>query len=267
MKLYISADIEGVTGIVNWAETDKASPSEYEPFRRQMTAEVAAACEAALAAGVTEILIKDAHDSGRNLILSDLPEEVRLIRGWSGHPYSMIQELDESFDAVLFIGYHSRAGADGNALAHTMSSSRLARVNINGHDVSEFYLHGMMARQMGVPVVFVSGDEGLCREVKSWNEEIETVAVNRGVGNSVISLHPKRSLALIREGVGKALAGDLQKCLLPQSDPYRIELHFKRHQDAYRSSFYPGAERVNEHTTAFTHRDYFEVMRFMLLAF
>jgi D-amino peptidase len=267
MKIYISADIEGVTGIGHWDETDKSTPNEYEPLRQQMTAEVNAACEAALEMGATEILIKDAHDSGRNLILENLPEVVKLVRGWAGHPLSMIQELDESFDAAFFIGYHSRAGSGGNPLAHTMSSRSLSSVNINGQDISEFYLHAMMASTLGVPVVLVSGDAGLCDEVRERNGAITTVAVIEGIGNSVVSIHPQKALKMIREGVRKALSGDLKRCLLPEAESYRMELRFKRHQDAYRSSFYPGAHKVDDHTTAFEHKDYFELMRFIMLAF
>jgi len=113
MKIYISADIEGITGTTHWDEADKKN-SDFKEFQEQMTAEVAAACEGALRAGATEILVKDAHDTARNIIASKLPREVRLVRGWSGHPFSMVQYLDETFHAVLMIGYHSRAGLDTN---------------------------------------------------------------------------------------------------------------------------------------------------------
>ena len=120
MKIFISADIEGVNNILSWDETGIDS-SEYNYFRKQMTDEVRAACLGAKQAGVTDILVKDAHDWARNLILSDLPEFVKLHRGWEGCPCSMMAGLDQSFDAVIFIGYHSPAGSDGNPLAHTMN--------------------------------------------------------------------------------------------------------------------------------------------------
>ena len=134
MKVYISADIEGVAGIAHWDEARK-NHGDYAEFREQMTREVAAACRGARAAGATEILIKDAHASGRNLLHRQLPAGVRLIRGWSGHPLSMVQELDEGFAAVMMIGYHSPASSGANPLAHTMSSSRLARVEHVGEAV------------------------------------------------------------------------------------------------------------------------------------
>ncbi len=266
MKLYISADIEGVTGIASWDETNKDKGNHYTQFQEQMTAEVNAACEVAVEMGYDEILIKDAHDTGRNLILEKLPECVRLIRGWAGHPLSMVQEIDKGFKAAMFIGYHSRAGTGSNPMAHTMSSMRLASVNLNGKDISEFYLHGLAASYYGVPVVMVTGDQGLCTEVQERNENIATVPVLEGVGNSTISIHPNKALKLIRETTRTALAGDLEKCLLPLDDHFEIRLTFKRHQDAYVASFYPGAELESDHVALFRADDYFEIMRFMLLA-
>lgn len=267
MKIYISADIEGVTGIGHWDETNKNANSEYSWFQKQMTAEVSTAAKAAFEAGATEILIKDAHDSGRNLILDDLPEPVKVIRGWAGHPLSMIQELDDSFDAVIYIGYHSRAGQDSNPLAHTMSSARIARMTLNGTDMSEFYLHGLAASYFGVPSIFVSGDEGLCAEVKEHNPYIETVATLRGEGNSVITRHPKSTKRDIKEGVRRAMKGDFSKCLLKHPAEYNFSIEFKKHQDAYRASFYPGAEKKSPLIVGFKTKDYFEVMRFNLLAY
>jgi D-amino peptidase len=156
MKVYISADIEGVAGITNWEEARKEHPT-YPEFREEMTAEVVAACEGAIAAGASEILIKDAHGSGRNIIAQRLPDCARLIRGWSGHPLCMVQELDESFDALMFLGYHSKAGSDGNPLAHTLSL-KVSRLAINGETASELFMHSLAAAMFKVPVVFVSGD-------------------------------------------------------------------------------------------------------------
>ena len=119
MKVYISVDIEGVAGITHWDEATIGKPG-YETFREQMTAEAAAACEGALAAGATGLLVKDAHSSGRNILPACLPESVQLIRSWSGDPLCMVEELDESFDAVAMVGYHSGAGFGGNPLAHVL---------------------------------------------------------------------------------------------------------------------------------------------------
>jgi len=267
MKVYISADIEGVTGIGHWNETDKGFPNEYSWFQKQMTAEVSAAANAAIKAGATEIVIKDAHDSGRNLILDDLPEMVQVIRGWAGHPLSMVQEIDHSFDAIIFIGYHSRAGQNTNTLAHTMTSARIARMTLNGQDLSEFQLHALAAAYYGVPSVFLSGDAGICEEVKQVNSHIETVATIQGVGNSVITQHPTRSIDMIGKGVAKSLKGDLSAGLLEIPKELDFSIEFKKHQDTYRASFYPGAKMLDPLTVGFKTEDYFEVMRFNLFAY
>ena len=108
MKIFISADIEGVTGITDWAEADMAHADNAQ-FRERMTAEVMAACEGALQAGATEIVVKDAHWTGRNILAERLPRQARLLRGWSGHPYSMVQGLDRSFAAALSIATFNSA--------------------------------------------------------------------------------------------------------------------------------------------------------------
>ena len=209
MKVFISADIEGTAGITNWDEARKPH-ADYPEHRQQMTREVLAACDGANAAGAKEILIKDAHATGRNILQADLPENVRLIRGWSGHPMSMVQELDKSFDAALFIGYHSKAGDETNPLAHTLTGE-VMRMRINGVPTSEFLLHAYAAATVGVPVVFVSGDWQLCTDIKETNPNITAVAVSEGIGPSTVSLAPKAACAQIREGVSAGAAGRPQE--------------------------------------------------------
>ena len=122
MNVFISADIEGTCGITDWSETERSTPYEYNYFRKQMTMEVKAACEGALSGGADQILVKDAHDSARNLDPSQLPEAARVLRGWSGDPLSMMSGLDQgSYDAVFFTGYHAWASCGGNPLSHTMN--------------------------------------------------------------------------------------------------------------------------------------------------
>jgi D-amino peptidase len=262
MKIYISADIEGITGVTHWDETDLGK-GEYTSFREQMTAEVTAACEGALEAGATEIWVKDAHDLARNLIAATLPKEVKLIRGWSGHPFSMVQELDASFRAAILIGYHSRAGTGSSPLAHTMSGM-ITMININGRAASEFLMHTYAAASVGVPVVFVSGDKGLCEEVKEVNSNITTVAVKEGIGNSTVSLHPQVALAQIRSGTARALHGDPALSLLKLPEHFSVDVKYQRPYDAYKNGFYPGAKQMDDTTLRFESDHYYEVMRFFL---
>jgi D-amino peptidase len=262
MKVYISADIEGVTGITHWDEANKEK-ADYHFFQKQMTREVVAACEGALEAGATEILLKDAHWTGRNIITSELPEEVKIIRGWSGHPFAMVQELDESFDAILFTGYHSRAGSNTNPLAHTMSLVDLS-ITINEQPTSEFLMHAYNAAMQNVPVAFLSGDAGLCRDAKELNEHIETVAVNTGIGDSTISIHPKLAVKQIKEGAKRALQGELKLCRIPLPEFFSVEVLYKEHTKAYRASFYPGAQSIATNTVRFESDEYFDVLRFFM---
>jgi D-amino peptidase len=260
MKVYLSADIEGITGTTHWDETEKKH-ADYGEFREQMTAEVVAACEGALQAGATEIWVKDAHDSARNLIAARLPPEARLLRGWSGHPYLMVDGLDASFQALLMIGYHSRAGSSANPLAHTMTGSA-AYVKINDQYASEFTINSYIAALEGVPVVFVSGDAGLCTDAASLVPAVTGVAVKQGVGDSSINLHPQLAVEKIRAGVRSALAKDLAQCRVELPGHFQVEIRYKEHGPAYRNSFYPGASLTDAHTIQFEAVDYFTVLRF-----
>ena len=263
MKIYISADMEGITGVTHWDEVDH-DKSSYGQFQKQMSLEVAAACEGALEAGAKEIWVKDAHYSGRNILAEILPNGVKLIRGWSGHPYSMVQELDDSFDALMMVGYHSRAGQGGNPLAHTLSSSKLDSITINDRQTSEFFLHGNIAAKHGVPLVFLSGDVGLCEEVLEVSPSTTTVATMVGVGDSTISIQPQESLEAIKTKVKSALSGELSNCLWDHPKSFVVHIRFNKQQLAYRASHYPGAELFDPKTIAFTTKEYDEVMQLIL---
>lgn len=259
MKIFISADIEGVNNIVSWDETDNKS-LEYHYFRKQMTEEVKRACLAAKKAGATEILVKDAHDSAKNLILSELPDFVKLHRGWEGGPCSMMASLDKTFDAVIFIGYHSPASSDGNPLSHTMNL-RNQYVKINGVLASEFHINALYANYLGVPTAFLSGDENLTKIVKEYNPNIEIVATKTGVHGAVISRHPSVTNQEIEDKVEIALSKDLKKNLIEMPKHFTVEIQYKRFNDAYNASFYPGCKQISSDTVLYEADDYFEVVR------
>ena len=259
MKVFISADIEGIAGITHWDEAEKPQPT-YQEFRERMTDEVVAACEGAIAAGAKEILVKDAHDSGRNIIAARLPDCARLIRGWSGHPFSMVQELDASFDALLFVGYHSKAGSDDNPLAHTLRL-RIAHLAINGEIASEFQIYSYAAALVKVPGVFLSGDAGICADAQRINPGIVTVPVSRGIGPSTLSIAPALAMKEIRAGVTRALQGDRAACRLTLPKHFTLEIKYTTPIDAYRASWYPGAKHAAPRTVQFESDDYFEILR------
>ena len=264
MKVYISADMEGITGVTHWDEVEHNKPTFYQPFQDRMTKEVLAACEGAIAAGAKEIWVKDAHYSGRNISSDQLPKEVKLIRGWSGHPYSMVQELDSSFHALLMIGYHSMAGKGGNPLAHTMSSAKIDSISINDQPASEFFLHGNIAAKHKVPLVFVSGDAGLCEEVKEVSPNTSCHATMVGVGDSTISIQPSESRNAIRNKVKESLAGDLSYCIWGHPKSFTLKIRFIKQQTAYRASHYVGANLLDAKTVRFSAENYDDIMRFIL---
>lgn len=259
MKVYISADIEGVTGVTFWDETSRGKPG-YEQARQQMTAEVAAACEGALASGATQIWVNDAHDHADNLIASQLPKQAQLIRGWSGGPMSMMQELDETFDATMMIGYHGRAGGGASPLEHTLSG-QVTQIRVNGEAVAEFTIAAYSAAYFGVPSVLVSGDAGVCSEAQERVPRIAAVPVKRGVGGSTVSIHPELAVERIHEAAQAALRADLSACQIELPEQLTVEIVFRHHTAAYRASFYPGATQPDPMTVRYEATDVFEALR------
>ncbi len=257
MKVFISADIEGVTGVTDWDETELGH-AEHRAAREQMTREVISACEGAFSAGADEVYVKDAHDSARNIISEWMPENTVLIRGWTCTPESMMAGLDESFDAAIFIGYHTGAGFDGNPLAHTMNTDN-NYVKINGRHSAEFDMNAYVAEYYHVPVVFVSGDRELCEHAAELIPEIETCGVKWGRGKATFNRTYKAACREIKEGVIKGLE-KREKCLPERPDHFEIEMNFKDSVHALRSSCYPGAERIDQKTVKFTGKDIMEMM-------
>jgi D-amino peptidase len=264
MKVYISVDIEGCAGITHWDEAEK-NHADYAEFREQMTREAVAAIEGAQAAGATDIWVKDAHVSGRNLLTSMLPGDVRIIRSWAGHPLCMVQELDDGFDAVMMVGYHSAAGSEANSLAHTLvnEASTIQRLAINGHPASEFYVYALASSMLGVPTVFVSGDTGLMTEVESVNPHIRRGAVKEGRGQSTISMAPAGAVKAIRAAATTALTGNLKASLLRLPEHFVVEITYGNPNLAYRHQFYPGAEHVGNRTIRFETGHYLDVLRML----
>lgn len=261
MKTYISADIEGTTGIASWSETE-LSNEDSKYFRNQMTKEVNAACEGVIESGCTDILVKDAHDSARNIDPSKLPECVKIMRGWTKDPLSMMSGMDKTFDAAIFTGYHSAAGTCGNPLAHTEDLNN-EYVKINGKFISEMEINAYAAAYVGVPVVLVTGDKLVCETAKELNKNIKTVAVNEGMGNASISINPNLALKLIKKAASEALKDDLSKYMIELPKNFKIEVRFREHWRANKGSYYPGAKRVDPKTISYENSDYFEILRFM----
>ncbi len=259
MKIYISADMEGLT-TTTFPEDYIPGKPDYPYHARQMTAEVAAACEGAINAGAEEIYIKDAHEDGNNIDANLLPKCAKLIRNWSGHPYGMAEGIDSSFDACMFIGYHAAAGSNGNPLSHTISH-RPFSVTLNGRPVSEFMIYSYVSALEGVPVVFLSGDKQVCKDAEELCPAIVTAAVKEGLGASTISLQPQYACDLIREKAEFSLKQDLSKARILLPGDFYVEIRYHEHQEAERMSYFPGVKKMDAHTISFAANDYFEVKR------
>lgn len=264
MKIYVSVDFEGICGTTHWDEVTSGT-GDYPEFQKQMTAEVVGACQGAAKSGTSEIVIRDAHDSARNIIASELPRNSRLIRGWSNHPYLMMQGLDATFDAAIMIGYHSFAGGTGNPLSHTMST-KVSQLTMNGRQTSEFLINCYTALYEKVPVVFISGDQQVCEHGAALIPEINFTAVKSGQGASTTNIHPHVAIDKISDGVYNALSKDVKRCLVDLPDHFEVVITYSDVQAAYKFGFYPGAQLTSSNQVLFRADDYFDILRFFLFA-
>ena len=261
MKLFISADIEGTTGITLWDETINGH-QRYPYFQAQMTREAAAACQGAIDAGCDDILVKDAHDTACNLIPSMLPEDVRLFRGWGSDVMDMMAGLEPDCDGVFFTGYHSGAGMDTNPLSHTMNTKN-NYVRINGMLAPELMINSLTAAYLGVPVRLVTGDRGLCDWMRAINPNVETVAVSEGRGGGSVSIHPNRAVRLIREAAARAMKKDRAACMFPLPEHSVVEISFKEHHRAKEACVYPGVTQTGAATVAYEADDWMDALRML----
>lgn len=262
-KFFISADIEGTTGAGCWESGQKGS-KEYEIQRRIMTEEVLAAIKGLRkSCSDCQIVIKDAHASGHNLILADFPENCHLILGWDESPMCMMQGLDSTYDGVLLVGYHSGAGTGQSPLAHTLNSKKYANITLNGAVISEFVISYMTSMLFHVPVLFLSGDEGVCKEAKKYDKSIRTVAVQKGIGDSIISLSPAESVKKIVETSTLAVdrPGFQSEYRFPEA--MHLEITYLKHTDAKRSSYYPGCYMTGVNAIGFDTGDFYEILRLL----
>lgn len=258
MKVFISVDLEGISGVVAWPQTEEGK-HDYERMRRLMTGEANAAIEGAFAGGADEVLVNDSHDGMRNLILEDLNPDARLITG-STKFMSMMEGVGPDFDAVFLIGYHSQAQSSG-VLNHTYTGS-VSHYSVDGKVMGETGMNALIAGFYGVPVVLVAGDSVVGAEAKDLLGTVETVAVKEPRSQfSASCLHPLKARALIKEAAKKALGNlSVYKPLVP-GKPSTVRLEFARSGMADAACIMPGAVRVNPVTVEFTGPDYIMAYR------
>ena len=265
LKIYISADMEGVVGAVT-AEQLGPGGFEYERFRQFMTNEVNAAIDAARAAGATEFVISDSHGNGQNLLIEQLPDDVTVIRSWP-RELGMMAGIDESFDGVIFIGYHASTNNTRGVRAHTMSSANITSVRLNGMTMTEGSMNAAMAGHFGVPVIMVSGGDVAVAENQVIIGDIEGAVVKWASGfHSARTLTPEAAYEVIRTRTKSAIdrIEDFEPYVL--ETPIELELSLKHYQPVELLSYLANVEKVNSHTIRFVGKDIIEVSNFLTVA-
>jgi len=204
MKILISADMEGITGVTMW---DHVTPghSEYARFRKLMTADVNAAVRGAFAAGAEEVVISDGHWNGSNILIEELDPRASLNSG-SPSPMSMMQGIEQDIHGVFFIGYHAKQGSHPAVLDHTWSSTCVAGVWLNDSPAGEYTLNAALAGHNGAPVLMASGDQTACAQMAAQLGSLETAVVKQATGRfSASCLPPEASTALIAAAAERAV--------------------------------------------------------------
>jgi D-amino peptidase len=259
MRVYISVDMEGITGVVDTTHT-RPGERDYERFRRVMTREANAAIEGAIEGGATDVLVNDSHGPMTNLLIEDLHPAARLISG-RPKPHGMMQGIGPGIDAVMFIGYHSRHGTTASVLDHTWSSATIVHAELNGRPVCEGDLNAGLAGEFGVPVVLATGDEAYCRQQQELlGEDLPVVAVKTSIGRTAAeSLSLAEAHRRIREAAARALATPRQPFRFPP--PYRLTLTYNTAGRADNAALLPGSERVDGLRVAYETDSYLTMMQ------
>jgi D-amino peptidase len=261
LKIFISVDMEGISGVVHSDQTSSGTP-EYGTACKWMAQDVNAAVEGALEAGATEIVVNDSHGSMRNVDPDDLHPGAILISG-TPKPLSMMQGIDPSFAACIFIGYHAKAGTENAILDHTISSSVVRSIKVNGAEMPELGLNAAIAGYYGVPVILVSGDAAVCRQTgEILGRDVVAVQVKEAIGRLAAKLVPMaEARRLIREGVKAALGKlDRLKPFKPAA-PFTFELGYHVSAQADMGAMIPGVKRTDARTLSFVADDYIEGFR------
>ena len=265
LKIYISADMEGVVGVVTGEQLGPGG-FEYERFREFMTAEVNAAIDAARAAGANEFVISDSHGNGQNLLIERLPDDVMVIRSWP-RELAMMAGIDESFDGVIFIGYHASTNNTRGVRAHTMSSANITSVRLNGMTMTEGSMKAAIAGHFGVPVIMVSGGDVAVAENQVIIGDIEGAVVKWASGfHSARTLTPEAGYEVIRTRTKSAIdrIEEFEPYVL--ETPIELELSLKHYRPVELLSYLPNVEKVNSHTIRFVGKDMIEISNFLSVA-
>jgi D-amino peptidase len=254
LKVFISVDMEGLAGVVANTDVSPTGP-DYAHFRAIMAAETNAAVEGALAAGATEVLVRDSHGSKTNLLPAHVHPAARLLRGQSVGPKNMMEGIDKSFGAVVFVGYHAKAGTPNAILEHT-STGNVVDFSINGVSLPEAGYNAMVAGLYDVPVVFVAGDRAVVDQVRGLLGPVEGVAVKEEIGDASNGMSPTAAQEQIRKTVETAVRNRSKFKPYKVPGPYTMVLKVKQERPLF-----PGAQRAREGEFTFASPDLLEVLK------
>jgi len=265
VKVFLSTDMEGSAGVVDWGQV-RGPSQEYEYYRGQLQAEVNAAIEGALAAGATEFLVNDSHSTMQNLRPDELRGRASYLSG-RHKPMYMVEGLDASFDAAFFVSYHGSAGSTSSVLYHTYNPKGIAEVRLNGVVAGEAGVNALVALAYGVPVVLISGDRVTIDEAQPFCPEIESVVVKESVShNAALSVHPETARELIRDGAQRALER-LSDFRLPTiTQPAELTVRYHNHAFAELACALRGVEQTDEKVVAIRNDDPLQLFRTFIAA-
>jgi D-amino peptidase len=264
VKVYISVDMEGVAGIVDW-EQCLAGGDDYALGRELVLGEVNAAIEGAVEAGATHVLVNDSHSLMRNLPPGAIGASASYLSG-RFKPLYMMEGLDASYDAAVFLGYHAAMATPG-ILSHTYNPRAIANVLLNGTVTGEAGLNALVAQHVGVPVAVITGDQHVGPEAAPFCPDLEVVEVKTSVSRyAAQSLHPDVARARIRDGVSAALRRDLSPPAIAMPATLEVELLYP--DMAEQATWLRGVERVTSRTVRFSDDDPLRLFRtFLTLVF
>ncbi len=257
-KVFISADMEGIWGVVHADQTSPASP-EYGAARRWMADDVNAVVAGLLEAGAGEIVVNDSHGTMRNIIADALNPKASLITG-TPKPLSMMQGIDASFDAVIFVGYHARAGSAPAILDHTISGGTIRAIRVNGQELPEMGLNGAIAGYYKVPVIMLTGDTETCSQARTlFGDGVVTAAVKEATGRVAARMYPMEDARRrLKEAAKEALARRDRVQPYRINPPYVFDIEFNNSGQAELPTLLVGVKRTSPRSVSFSANDYIE---------
>lgn len=261
MKIFISADIEGVAGIVHREHTARDG-REHDRARMLMTEEVNACIEGALSCGATEVVVNDSHGTMRNLLPERIHPDADYITG-SPKPLAMMEGMSADYDAAIFLGYHTRMGKEG-VLNHTFHGGVIENICVNGRDLGEFGLNAGIAGYFGVPVVLVSGCQYTADEALELLPGIETAVVKQTINRQAARhVSPQRARAIIKEKTIAALSQPTMPAPFVVDGPFVVEVTYLHSGLADAAGILPIVEKAGPKTHRFETNDFLAAFRYI----